>query len=490
MAQKRINMTIQKEILRLKKLGHSQRKIARILGINKDTVTRYVHGGPPESIIAPPEWTKDLDLMELHREIKTKVPIKILYEELSDTHSLPSYQAFCKYLRSHPDNSNDSLSDKATIRIERLPGDSIEVDYSGDSIEIINPSTGEIYRAELFVGAMSYSSDFYAEFTLTQKIEDFISSHNNMFRYFNGVPKFIIPDNCKTAVIKTDKYDPVVNQTYHDMCTHYGVTVDPADAYSPRHKPTVEKSVHIIQQDFFPRIRKKTYTSLFELNRDLHEWQKKKREETMKARGHSRKYFFEKEKPFLQRLPSSPYELYYFKRAKVHPDCHLQHNRNFYSVPYKFIGKEVDVKFNQNLLHIFYNTERIATHVIKKGAHKHITDESHYPEKKIIEYNYHLNKARREARLIGPNMSLLVEKVINSHKFPLKNLRKVQGIVALSKIFDNMSLENAAELALEFNKLNFYSIKNFAKNYSPIKPKESAPQRSMDLICLQGGLDD
>jgi transposase len=90
-----------------------------------------------------------------------------------------------------------------------------------------------------------------------------------MFKFIGGVTRYIVPDNCKTAVTKADKYDPLVNKTYHDMCVHYNIAVDPADSYSPRHKPNVEKAVHIIQQDFLPRIRNKTYTSLVELNRDL-----------------------------------------------------------------------------------------------------------------------------------------------------------------------------------------------------------------------------
>lgn len=477
-------MIIQQEILRLKGLGHSQRKIAKILGISRNTVIKYFNGPPelPEEII--PDWAKEVNWEQVYKDIKGKVPKKILYEELLEQYSLPSYQAFCKYIRNHPLEHNCS---NVTIRIYRPPGESVEVDYSGDSVEILNPATGEIHRVELFVGALSYSSYFYAEFTPTQRIEDFIDSHNNMFQYFGGVAKYIIPDNCKTAVIKTDKYDPVTNRTYKDMCDHYGITIDPADPVSPTHKPTVEKSVHIIQQDFIQRIRNKTYTSLCELNRDLHDWLKNKRNQVMKDRGNSRKYFYEQEKTLLRKLPESPYELFYFKRAKVHPDCHFQYNRNFFSVPYRFVGKEIDIKFNNKMIHAFYNTERIATHIIPKGHCHYLTDKSHYPENKIVELNYHLQLARINSKKIGENMGALIEKLIKVEKYPLKNLRKIQGILKLQDELNNDALDEAARLALEYEKLTYRSIKNFAKYYRPIKRDESAPVRGQKLICLQGG---
>ena len=445
MAKERIKMAIQDEIKRLKELGHSKKKVAQILGINRETVRKYWEGPINEIVRDIPEWVTQLDWKYINKEINQKVSKKILYEELCETWDLPSYQSFCQYIRNHPE---DDPKSKVVIRIERQPGDSMEVDYSGDSTEILNPATGEIYRTELFVGALSCSSYFYAEFTLTQKLEDFIGAHRNMFRFFGGVAKFIIPDNCKTAVIKTDKYDPSINKTYHDMCGHYGIAVDPADAYSPRHKPNVEKAVHIIQQDFLQRIRHKTYTSLTELNQDLRAWIIKKNQEVMKDRGQSRNYFFEKEKQFLRSLPDSDYEFHYFKKAKVHPDCHIQHNRIYYSVPWRYVGKEVEVKYNSKTVQVFYNLERIAIHSVMRGHGHYCTNKDHYPEDKIVEINYHLTLAKAQAKKIGPNMELLIGKLIKMERFPLKSLRKIQGVLSLGKIYETAQLEYGAGMAL------------------------------------------
>lgn len=485
MTKKRINVEIENEIRRLKNLGHSQRSVATTLGLDRGTVRRYWDGTPEINISDIPKWIKELDWDEINKEINKKVPKKILYEELSEVNDLPSYQAFCKYIKR---NIKDDPKDKVVVKIRRIPGDSIEVDYSGDGSQIISPATGEIQNVELFVGVLSYSGYIYAEFTCSQKLEDFIDSHINMFQFFGGVTKYIIPDNCKTAVTRTDKYDPLVNKTYHDMCVHYNITVDPADSYSPRHKPSVEKAVHILQQDFLPRIRNKTYTSLYELNRDLKDWIVKKNQEVMKARGKSRHQFFEFEKEKMRDLPESRYEIFHFKKAKVHPDCHFQHQRNFYSVPYRYVGKEIDIKYNSKTVHAFFNTDRIASHSTQKGHSHYSTIDEHYPEEKVVKINYHLSQARIQAKKIGPNMESLVERLIKMDQFPLKTLRKVQGVLGLSKQFDNITLDYGAELCIEFEKLTYQSLKNFSKNY---RNKEDSllktPVRDSALICLQGG---
>ena len=246
MANKRLQMDKIYEIQRLKKLGHTKRKVSKLLGIDRGAVIRYWNLElSPET--NSPHWAKQVDWEYLQSELRGEVSRKVLHEELATSVSMPSYQAFCQYLRNHQAGNAPVV----TMRIERKPGDSVEVDYSGDGQHILNPSTGELQKVELFVGASSYWGYFFAEFTPSQRLEDFIESHNRIFSYFGGVHRYIIPDNCKTAVIKTDKYDPLINQTYRDMCAHYGITIDPADSASPRHKPNVERAVGIIQQGFF-----------------------------------------------------------------------------------------------------------------------------------------------------------------------------------------------------------------------------------------------
>jgi transposase len=488
MAGKKIIMTKQSEILRLKGLGHSKSEITRLTGIDRGTVRRY-WSGPPLAVEInrdPPQWVEQIDWDYIRQEIEDKVPKKILYKEQSKTKNLPSYQAFCEYLRNHEIVS----APEVTIKIHRTPGSSIEVDYSGDKVQILNPATGEIYHVDLFVGSLSFSGYFYGEFTLSQKLEDFISAHNNMFSFFGGVASFIIPDNCKTAVIKNKRNEWEINSTYQDMCEHYGVVVDPADPYSPRHKPNVENAIGLIQKEFFPLIRHKIFTSLIELNQFFRDWLLKRLQVEVRGRGQSRAFLFEQERVTLRALPEMQYEVYYFKRAKVHPDCHFIHEKNYYSVPHQYVGKELDVKFNGKEIHAYFETNRIASHLTMKGSYHYSTTVAHYPEKKYVDMNYHIALARREAEKVGPNTLLLVERLLNEDRYPLKNLRRVQGILQLAEKFETVAMEYGCEMALQFEYLNYDRIKRFAKGYRPKKEEflDVSPTRQVDLICLQGGL--
>ena len=312
-----------------------------------------------------------------------------------------------------------------------------------------------------------------------------------MFSYFGGVSSYIIPDNCKTAVVKADKLSPVINSTYQDMCKHYGIVVDPADARSPRQKPNVENAVKYLQTDFMARIRNKTFTSLMELNKELRSWLVTANNKKIQGRGQSRSFFFEKEKIEFKSLPDRTYELFHFKKAKVHPDCHFQHDKNYYSVPYHYIGKELEVKFNCKMIYAFYNCERIAVHKCMKGSYHYSTNTAHYPEKKYVEFNYNLGKLKKQSSLVGDNCQLLVKKLINKSNYPLKIIRKAQGILRLEKTYGKEVLDYACGMALEFDVINYDNVNRFAKNYKRRSQEQlEAPHRQLDLICLQGGMSE
>jgi transposase len=202
MARKKIPKAKQEEIDRLKNLGHSKSEVARLLNTTRETGIRYWDESVPlES--TNPAWVNELDWEYIRKELDKRIPRKILYKKQSQSIELPSYQAFCEYLRTH----EEIKSPEVTIKIHRILDSSIEVDYSGDKVQILNPATGELYEANLFVGSLSYSGYFYPEFTLSQRTEDFIMAHNNMFSFFGGAASFIIPENYKTAVIKNKRND-------------------------------------------------------------------------------------------------------------------------------------------------------------------------------------------------------------------------------------------------------------------------------------------
>lgn len=281
------------EILRLKTLGHSQRQISKLSGFSRNTIKEYWSLSKEQFLDLQkkkdqgPSWTQLVDWNWVQAELQRKTSRTILHRELSDGFEgkIPNYQNFCKYLSSQ---FSGNPSEKISLPRERIAGRYLEVDYSGDKVEILIPSTGELRSAELYVGALGYSSKVFAEFTWTQQLPDFLSSHVNCFEFFGGTVEILVPDNCKTAITKASKLDPVINRSYQSLAEHYGCVVDPADPYRPKHKAVVEKSVQLIQTEFIASIRDKTYTSLQELNRDLRSFLDRVNDRPIKGRGQSR----------------------------------------------------------------------------------------------------------------------------------------------------------------------------------------------------------
>lgn len=489
MTMPRISMDKQKEIQFLKPLLKSQRKVAKHLGINREAVAKYWNQTIPDTIpsVAPPDWTTKIDWEYVQKEIKSGVSAQTLYKEFSRVELLPSYQNFVRYFRLH---KKPEKTQEVSLPIERIPGQTMEVDYSGDKMEILNPSTGEILVAELFVATLSYSDYYYAEFTFTQKLPVFLNSCKNAFEHIGSVPKFIVSDNCLTAVTKAEKHDVYLNKSFRDFCHHYNVIADPARVFRPKDKPHVENSIGIIQGEFFQQYRHTTFTSLFELNSVFKRYLIEKMDFKILSRGMSRNELLAIELPEMHDLPAVPFELFDYKTCKVYPDCHIRHQRNFYSVPYRFVGKEVEVKFNNKMIYAYCEAEEIAIHAIAVGTYTYVTNKGHYPESKLLDTNFHILSSLEKAKKIGPNTALLVKKLFEiPRNHPLRNLTKVLGVLSLKDKFSIDAVEYGAEAALESNKLSYTYIKNCAKNYRPLKEKTTLlPNRQMEFVCLQGGL--
>ena len=489
MTMPRISVDKQKEIQFLKPLMGSQRKVAKHLGITRNTVAKYWEQIIPEDTpsMAPPGWASLIDWEYVKKEIGKNVSAKTLYKEFARVVALPSYQNFVRYFRVH---IKEEKKPEISLPVERTPGQTIEVDYSGDRMEIYNPSTGEILTAELFVAALSYSDYFYGEFTFTQKLPEFLNSCKSSFEHLGSVPKFIVCDNCLVAVTKVEKHDVELNKAFRDFCHHYGVIADPARPFRPKDKPHVENAIGIIQGDFFQEHRNTTFTSLMELNSTFKKYQIEKMSAIIASRKMSRNELLAIELPQMHDLPETPFELFDYKKCKVHPDCHIRHQLNFYSVPYRFVGKEVEIKFNFKMIYIYSDADEIAVHPVAVGKGHYVTNKAHYPEDKLLDTNFHILSSIEKSKKIGANTELLIKKLFESPRnHPLRNLTKVLGILALKDKYSVGAIEYGAEAALESNKLNYNYIKSCAKNYRPSKEKTTLmPNRQMEFVCLQGGL--
>ena len=145
-------------------------------------------------------------------------------------------------------------------------GDKMYIDYAGKTLPVVDKENGEIIQVQFYVAILGASQYTSAEASESQKKEDFILSTENALHYFNGVPAAIVPDNLKSAVKKSSRYEPVINEAFLDFAEHYGTTILPARAYKPRDKSLAEGAVKILYQRIYPMLRKKTFHSIRDLN--------------------------------------------------------------------------------------------------------------------------------------------------------------------------------------------------------------------------------
>ena len=251
-------MTKYREILRLHSLGFSQQNIAYSCSVSKKTVNSVLRQAKEIGISWPLEDNKTdavlagmlypakgqrssmthkriPDLAYIHKELlRNGVSKKLLWTEYMEECRLSGeeplmYSQFCYYIQQ------DEQKRRATMHINRKPGEQAEVDWAGDPAHVIDPDTGEIIEAWLFAGVMTYSQYTYVEAFVNQKQSAWIRAHVNMLEYFGGVPLILVPDNCKTAVTRNgDWYDQKVNAVYHEMAEHYGAAIIPARVRKPK----------------------------------------------------------------------------------------------------------------------------------------------------------------------------------------------------------------------------------------------------------------
>ena len=222
-------------------------------------------------------------------------------------------------------------------------GDKLFVDFTGKKLSYIDRSTGELKDAEVFVAVLGGSQYTYVEAVDSQKGEDFFRALNGNLFYLGGVCQAIVCDNLKSAVTKSSKYEPVLNKNMSAFGLHYNTTVLPVRAYKPKDKSLVEGAVKLVYQRIFYPLEGIQFFSLSSLNQAIKEKLAGYNQALFQGRDYSRKDLFEKEEQSqLQRLPKRPFEIKYYKRAKVQKNSHvwLGDDGNYYSIPPKWRGTQ------------------------------------------------------------------------------------------------------------------------------------------------------
>jgi len=485
MAKERTSVRMQDQIKVLDGQGVSIRKIARILKISRNTVRKFFGktGAPPGSIgaeTAEDSWITKVNWDHIREEIGKGCTIKQIHREEAPG---VAYLSFWRALRDKV-----PVSPEVTIRLRHKPGEKAQIDFC-DGIKITDPRTGKVATTQLFVGVLPFSSYTFGEFVENQKLPTFVGVQERMFSFFGGVTPYVVPDNLKSGVHRAHLYDPDVNPTYCDFANHMGFAVLPARPYKPRDKGAGETAIGVIQRSFFQEVRNRTFYSIHELNQTFRQYLDRLNHSTMKDYGVSRAVRFEEEKKLLKPLPVDRFQMSEWKSAKVHPDCHIQVDKNFYSTPFRYVGQTVRVKLTEKMVEVFdADSQPIAAHARLGGYGKFSTFDAHYPEAKVSVARFEVHHAREQAKRTGPNVEKLIEMLL-SGEHPLRHLRRVQGILRLirSHQVSSEALDYACSQGLLFRKTRLAYLKACAIHFQQngLKPKLLAPKRSPESSHLR-----
>lgn len=487
MATERISSRMQTQIRSLLSQGHSIRKVARALGISRQSVRKYALEHKAQAVAAEVEEasappTEPASAWQRIAEANAKgVTVKQLHAEHA---SGQSYWAFRRQLRKYV----EAQPKEVTIRLVHAPGERVEVDYA-DGISIADPKTGVVIKTHLFCAVLPFSSYTFGEFVLNQKLPSFIASQERMWSFLGGVTPYVVIDNLKAGVHKAHRYDPDLNPTYCDYANHTGFAVLPARPYKPRDKAHVEAGIGAIQRGFYQEVREQQFYSLATLNAAFSEYLRRFNEGVMKDHGCSRAARFSIEKQRLKALPHAAFELSEWRQCKVHPDCHVQVEKNFYSVPHQVVGQTVRVRIGGTLVEVFSDSgEALTAHARLRGTGRFSTNDAHYPDKKLGIKRFEVKAAQKEAEHVGPQTAALVASLISAD-YPLRHLRRIQGILRLvqSGHVTAEAMEYAATQALQFKKPRLGYIKACAEHFGAAgRLQLMAPLRAEDDVFLHG----
>lgn len=493
MATERLPMRKIRDVLRLHAGGLSKRQIAASLGLGPTSVGEYVRRArraglawplpdglsdaalerllfpPPRNIPSDrrpqPDWTA------IHRELrKPGVTLSLLWEEYRA--AWPDgygYSRFCDLHRAWAARLT------ATMRQVHLAGEKMFVDYAGATLEVIDPLTGEIRPAQVFVAVLGASSYTYAEATWSQTLPDWIGAHGRAFAFFGGVPRQVVSDNLKSGVIKACFHEPQVNRTYAEMAAHYGTAVIPARPRKPRDKAKVEVGVQVVERWILARLRNRRFFSLAELNAAIRQLLDQLNDRVTRHLGASRRQLFEQlDRPALQNLPAEPYVYAEWKECRPGLDYHVEIDKHYYSVPHTLLRQKLWARITDRTVELFHHGKRVACHLRGPANRLHTTVSEHMPSAHRRLAAWTPQRIRHHAATVGPNAEALVDIIMRARPHPEQGFRSSIGILRLAKTHGHDRLEAACERALEIGARSYTSVASILRNNLDRRPAQRA----------------
>jgi len=486
MAQKRqgkiLPMVKFREIIRLHELGRNQTEIARSCGVARSTVQDYTRRADAKSVTyaklcelsdseaqsllgkqsGAPISAKEIAFRKVHQELSCKgVTLALLWQEGLDRGDWTlSYGQFCRRYNQWKGTQNLSM------RQIHQPGDKMFVDYCGLTVNVSLPNSGKVIKGQVFVACLGASNYTYAEVTPSQSLVHWIGSHQRALSFFGGVPAAIVPDNLKSGVSEPCRYEPGITRSYQDFAEHYEVAIIPARVRKPRDKSKVEKAVQEVERQILAPLRHRKFNNFTELNTVISEYLEKLNHRKMKSYGLSRRELFERtDQSALKPLPTYPFILATWKTAKVNLDYHIEVTKHYYSVPYWFVGRRVEVKLSEQLVEIFFEHSRIAVHPRSMACYRHSTLPEHMPPEHWAYKCQSKERFLAWAEQIGPQTYQQANTIFDKRVHKEQAFRSLKGLQRLATSYGTKRLELACHRANTFGMTGLRRLKAILKSH-------------------------
>ncbi len=483
----RLTMRKIREILRLRwGVKLSGRATAKSCNVSPSTVTEYIGRAQAAGLSWPlaPELDDDAaleallfpdkpnntqritpDFPYIYRELKRDgVTLMLLWIEYhqNNEHSEHCYQysQFCELYRNRRQNL------ELVMHQQHKAGEKLFVDYAGQTIPIIDPQTGASQAYQLFVATFGASSYTYVEVHKSQTLENWCSPHIRAFEFFRGVPQILVPDNLKAGVKSPCFYEPELNPTYQELAKHYDCVVIPARVLKSKDKAKVENGVLQAERWILAPLRNQTFFSRQEAVSAIQERLTWLNNRPLSQLDGTRASLFEEiDKPALKPLSPQRYELAHWKsKVGVNIDYHICFEKHYYSVPYQLVRKRVEVRATQSTVELFFNNQRVASHLKSNEPGRYTTDPSHRPASHQSWGEWSPERLVRWAHKMGPNTVALLEDILERKPHVEQGFRACLGILRLADSYGSERLEKACQRARYFGMYNYRSVSSILKS--------------------------
>jgi transposase len=467
-----------REILRRLRLGERERRIARDLGLSRNTVAHYrrwaaargllagelpdaatlaalLEPGPTAAAPPAPSCVEPFraQVVAWHAQ---GVEGQAVWQLLVEQHGFTgSYSAVKRFLRRLV-----AATPAATVRVETPPGAEAQVDF-GSAGQVLDRATGRLRRAWVFVMVLSCSRHLYAELVFDQDVATWLRLHRAAFEWFGGVPGRVVLDNLKAAIVRAALYDPEVQRTYREGAEHYRFLIAPCRPRTPEHKGKVEQGgVHYVKRN---ALAGRMFRDLAEANVHLRRWCL----EVAGRRIHGTtkqlplEVFEQVERAALQPLPATAWEPVEWKQAKLHPDCHVVFAAAYYSAPYRLVGQRLWVRGTALQVQVFHQHALIATHRRGRPGQR-MTCPTHLPPDKMLFLLQTPVWCQEQAATVGPACAAFIAALLGDR--PLDRLRSAQGVLRLARRYGAARLEAACARAGAVGEHRYQTVKTILVN--------------------------